>query len=212
MTVSASSRAGRLLLTEAAALLPILRSTPAEDFDRPTVLPGWTVRDVLAHCSAALGRAVARDLHGFTPEDNQKDVDERAPSPVPELLAELEDSYVGAAIAMDAAEGRLDGLALGEWVHGGDVRQALGRTDAWASSGLDEALPLLVARSADRVCRPPTSPSVGRGNRALCGWAPRRPHSRRRSRRTPPRSSGCAPGAPPTWPRSPSAAPRRATT
>jgi hypothetical protein len=41
------STRGRLLLTEAAALLPILRATPAADFDRPTPCPGWSVQDVL---------------------------------------------------------------------------------------------------------------------------------------------------------------------
>jgi uncharacterized protein (TIGR03083 family) len=46
----------RLLLAERDALLPILRRTPADAFDRPTVCAGWTVRDVLAHCGAALQR------------------------------------------------------------------------------------------------------------------------------------------------------------
>jgi uncharacterized protein (TIGR03083 family) len=145
-----SSRPGRLLLTEAADLLPLLRATPPANLDRPTVLPGWSVRDVLAHCSAALGRAVSGTLHGFTPEDNAGDVAERAPWPSAQLLDELESHYAGAAAAMDAADGRLDGLALGEWVHGGDVREALGRPDAWASAGLDDALALLVARSVVR--------------------------------------------------------------
>jgi uncharacterized protein (TIGR03083 family) len=147
---SASTRAGRLLLTEGGALLPLLRDTPAEHFDRPTVCPEWSVRDVLAHCSAALGMAVTGRFHGFTPEDNARDVAERAGWPIDRLLAELEGAYGDAAAAMDAAAGRLDGLALGEWVHGGDVRDALGRPGAWASAGLDDALALLVERSVER--------------------------------------------------------------
>ncbi|HEY6795958.1 MAG TPA: hypothetical protein VI248_14880 [Kineosporiaceae bacterium] len=51
---------------------------------------------------------------------------------------------------MDAAGGRLDGLALGEWVHGGDVRDALARPDAWSSAGVDDALVLLAERSVAR--------------------------------------------------------------
>ncbi|OSZ59906.1 hypothetical protein OQI_13500, partial [Streptomyces pharetrae CZA14] len=48
---------GRLLTIERDALVPLLRSRPDEDFSRPTeACPGWTVRDVLAHCSAALMR------------------------------------------------------------------------------------------------------------------------------------------------------------
>jgi hypothetical protein len=30
-----------------------------------------------------------------------------------------------ASAAIEEAAGRIDGLALGEWVHGGDIRQAL---------------------------------------------------------------------------------------
>jgi uncharacterized protein (TIGR03083 family) len=138
------------LRTEADALLPVLRASEPEAFDLPTVLPGWSVRDVMAHCSAALGMAVTGRFHGFTPEDNARDVAERSGWPVERLLTELADSYAGAAAAMDAAGGRMDGLALGEWVHGGDVRHALGRSDAWASAGVDDALALLVERSSVR--------------------------------------------------------------
>jgi uncharacterized protein (TIGR03083 family) len=150
MTIESTSTAGRLLLTEATALLPVLRATPDAAFDRPTVLPGWRVRHVLAHCSAALGMAVTGTFHSFSPADNQQDVDARAGWPIADLLAELEGAYRGAAAAMDAAGGRMDGLALGEWVHGGDVRDALGHADAWASPGVEDALTLLLARSADR--------------------------------------------------------------
>ena len=69
--------AARLLLTERDALLPILRRTPVDAFDRPTVCTGWTVRDVLAHCGCALTRAAEGRLHRFTPELNEIDVDER---------------------------------------------------------------------------------------------------------------------------------------
>ena len=41
------------------------------------------------------------------------------------------------------AGGRLDILALGEWVHGGDVRAALGEPLAYASDGFDDACVLL---------------------------------------------------------------------
>jgi len=143
-------RAGRLLRTEAAALMPLLRAQPDEAFDTPTVLPGWSVRDVLAHCSAALGHAAAGTLHDFSPEANQRDVDVRKGWPVSDLLDELATGYVGGAAAIDAAGGRLDALGLGEWVHGGDVRSALGLTWAYASAGVADALVLLAARSRGR--------------------------------------------------------------
>lgn len=41
-------------------------------------------------------------------------------------------------------------MGLGEWVHGGDVRDPLGEPDAYASVGVDLALPLLSTRSVQR--------------------------------------------------------------
>jgi uncharacterized protein (TIGR03083 family) len=147
--------AARLLLAERDALLPILRGTPGEAFDRPTVCVGWSVRDVLAHCGSALTRVAEGRVHRFTPEDNQGDVDERKPWPLDAVLAELERGYAAAAAAMTAAAGRLDGVALGEWIHGGDVREALGEPGAYESEGLDEALVLLAERSR-RLALPAT--------------------------------------------------------
>jgi uncharacterized protein (TIGR03083 family) len=144
-------RGGRLLRAEAAALLPVLRGLPDEAFFTPTVLPGWSVRDVLAHCAAALTMATTGTFHDFSTAANQGDVDERRPWPVARLLDELAAGYAGGADAIDRAGGRLDGLALGEWVHGGDVRDALGLPDAWRSAGVDDALALLGERALDRV-------------------------------------------------------------
>ena len=137
------------------ALLPILRRTPVEAFDRPTVCTGWTVRDVLAHCGCALSRAADGSLHRFTPELNEIDVAERRPWPLAQVLAELEQGYGSAAAAMTAAGGKLDALALGEWVHGGDVREALGEPGPYQSGGVEDALLLLVDRSRRRTV-PPT--------------------------------------------------------
>jgi uncharacterized protein (TIGR03083 family) len=142
-------RAPRLLLTERDALIPLLRELAADQFDRPTVLPGWSVRDVLAHCSGALGRTISGRLHAFTPEDNQGDVDERRPWPIDVLVGELEENYAGAAEVIRTAGGRLDALALGEWIHGGDVREAVEWPGAYVSAGVEEALVLLVRRSHD---------------------------------------------------------------
>jgi uncharacterized protein (TIGR03083 family) len=147
--------AARLLRTEAGALLPILRRTPAGAFDRPTVCTGWSVRDVLAHCAAALVRLAEGRLHQFTPEQNEADVAERRPWPLEDVLAELERGYAVAAPALTAAGTRGDGIALGEWVHGGDVREALGEPLPYASDGIEDALVLLVERSQARAV-PPT--------------------------------------------------------
>jgi uncharacterized protein (TIGR03083 family) len=142
-----TTAAGRLLMIEAKALPPILRRAKADAFDRPTVCTEWSVRDVVAHCSAALNHVAHGDVHGFSSEENQVDVDERRPWPLKRLVDELVRGYTSAAPVVDAAGGRLDGVALGEWVHGGDVREPLGEPDPYASAGSDLALELLVARS-----------------------------------------------------------------
>lgn len=144
--------AARLLLAEAEALPAVLERAGDDAVDRPTVLPGWTVRDVLAHCGALLRRTAEGRLVGFTPEANQRDVDERRDWPLERIVGELLDGYRAAAEAVNTADGYLDGIGLGEWIHGGDVRHALEEPDAYASAGVDLAIPLLVVRSrAQRV-------------------------------------------------------------
>lgn len=72
---------GRLLTTERDALIPLLRARPDADFALPTAAcPGWTVRDVLAHCSSALMRVVESryEKGAFSPEANDRDIAERA--------------------------------------------------------------------------------------------------------------------------------------
>jgi uncharacterized protein (TIGR03083 family) len=150
MTARDPEVGARLLLTERDALLPILRGTPPDAFDRPTVCTGWSVRDLLAHCAAALTMAAEDRMHGFSPEENEADVAERRPWPLDAVLAELERGYTGAAPAVTAAGGALDGVALGEWVHGGDVREALGEPRPYESDGIADALVLLAERSRRR--------------------------------------------------------------
>jgi uncharacterized protein (TIGR03083 family) len=142
-------RPQRLLRTEHDTLLPILHRTPEEAFGYPTACPGWSVRDVLAHCAAALTRVATGRLHAFTPELNEIDVTQRRDWPLPRLLSELERGYTGAGPVIAGAGGRLDPIALGEWIHGGDVRDALGEPLAYESDGFGDACVLL----ADRACR-----------------------------------------------------------
>ena len=144
-------RPARLLRAEHDALLPILRRTPVANFDNPTACPGWSVRDVLAHCGSALSRAITGDLHAFTPEQNEKDVAERRSWPLADVLSELAAGYLGAAEPIASAGGRLDGIALGEWIHGGDVRDALGEPLPYASEGYDDACALLADRTRRRA-------------------------------------------------------------
>ncbi len=146
-TGSPTTKAAQLLLVEAAAIEPILRSTDIAAFDLPTVCDGWSVRDVVAHCGAALTRTAGGDLHLFTPAENQADVEARRDLPVDTVIDELVAGYAAAAAVIDGAHGELDGIALGEWMHGGDIRDALGLGGAYVSEGIDLALDLLADRS-----------------------------------------------------------------
>ncbi len=142
--------AAEILTIEALAIRPILERTPAREFDRPTVCDGWSVRDVLAHCGAALTHVAEGTVHGFSPTDNERDVEARRSWPMRRVLGELFDGYDGAATAIDEAGGPLDGIGLGEWMHGGDVREALDEPHAYTSAGVHLAIPLLVERSRSR--------------------------------------------------------------
>ncbi|MBG0854385.1 maleylpyruvate isomerase family mycothiol-dependent enzyme [Streptomyces spinoverrucosus] len=144
---------GRLLVVERDQLIPWLRGRTDGDFATPTdACPGWTVRDVLAHCSSALVRAVeGRFEEGvFSPESNERDIAERADWTNARVVDELERGMTEAGPVIAEAGGALDGLALGEWVHAGDVREALGAPGAYAGKGLPYALDLLVRITRER--------------------------------------------------------------
>ncbi|WP_458244467.1 maleylpyruvate isomerase family mycothiol-dependent enzyme [Streptomyces sp. MAI_2237] len=147
---------GRLLAAERDALVPLLRARPDADFALPTAgCPGWTVRDVLAHCSSALMRVVeSRFEKGvFSPEANDRDIAERAAWTNQQVVDELERGMTEAGPAIAEAGGILDMVALGEWVHAGDVREVWGEPGAYAGAGLPDALTLLarITREKGRV-------------------------------------------------------------
>ncbi|MFF9770580.1 maleylpyruvate isomerase family mycothiol-dependent enzyme [Streptomyces sp. NPDC014636] len=147
---------GRLLAAERDALVPLLRSRPDADFSLPTAAcPGWTVRDVLAHCSAALMRVVEGRLGkgAFSPESNDRDIADRADWTNARVVTELERGMTEAGPVIARGDGGLDVIALGEWVHAGDVREAWGAPGAYAGAGLPDALTLLarVTRERERV-------------------------------------------------------------
>ncbi|MDQ0950653.1 uncharacterized protein (TIGR03083 family) [Streptomyces phaeochromogenes] len=143
---------GRLLAAERDALIPLLRGRPEHDFEVRTCCPGWTVRHVLAHCSAALSRVVeSRYEEGvFSPEANDRDIAERSGRSLAEILDELERGMTDAGPVIAKAGGALDGVGLGEWVHAGDVRDAWGEPGAYAGAQVGPALDLLAWITRDR--------------------------------------------------------------
>ncbi|MFJ4912280.1 MULTISPECIES: maleylpyruvate isomerase family mycothiol-dependent enzyme [unclassified Streptomyces] len=154
---------GLLLRTERDAFIPLLRSAGADAFALRTACPGWTVRHVLAHCGSVLNRVVESRFEPdvFSPECNDRDIAERAGWTDAEVVDELERGMAEAGAAIAKAGGVLDGVALGEWIHAGDVREAWGLDGAYQGPGLPHALallapfarhrktPLLVARLED---------------------------------------------------------------
>ncbi|GGJ31153.1 hypothetical protein GCM10010121_048080 [Streptomyces brasiliensis] len=148
---------GRLLSVERDALVPLLRGRDDADFARETAAcPGWTVRDVLAHCSAALMRVVESryEKDVFSPAANDRDIAERAGWSNGQVVDELERGMTEAGPVIAAAGGVLDLIGLGEWVHAGDVRDALGEPGAYTGDGLPYALTLL-ARATREKGHPP---------------------------------------------------------
>ena len=148
---------GRLLTTERDALIPLLRSRPDEDFALATLAcPGWTVRDVLAHCSAALTRVVERRFEEgvFSPAANDRDIAERADWTNAQVVDELERGMTEAGASIARAGGALDAVALGEWVHAGDVRDVFGVPGAYGGDGLSSALTLLALVTRQKNHRP----------------------------------------------------------
>ncbi|MGW4563489.1 maleylpyruvate isomerase family mycothiol-dependent enzyme [Streptomyces sp. NPDC004561] len=144
---------GRLLMIERDALIPLLRSRPDEDFALPTAAcPGWSVRDVLAHCSAALTRVVERRFEKgvFSPAANDRDIAERAGWTNARVVDELERGMTEAGPVIARSDGVLDMIALGEWVHAGDVREVLAEPGAYAGAGLPHALALLAWLTRER--------------------------------------------------------------
>lgn len=167
-------RPARLLRAEHDALLPILRRAAGPAFDRPTACPGWSVRDVLAHCGAVLNRVVTGRLNAFTPELNEIDVAERRGWPLPDMLSELARGYLEAGPVIGAAGGRLDVIGLGEWLHGGDVRAALGEPRAYEGDGFADACVLLGDWTRRRAV-PLVEVTLPDGRLSLGAMAPGRP-------------------------------------
>lgn len=136
---------GLLLRTERDALLPLLRAAAERDFGLRTACPGWTVRDVLAHCGSVLSRVVENRFEPevFGPACNDRDIAERAGWTDAQVVDELERGMTEAGSVIAEAGGVLDGVGLGEWVHAGDVREAWGIEGAYRGPGLTHALALL---------------------------------------------------------------------
>ncbi|MFF0085701.1 maleylpyruvate isomerase family mycothiol-dependent enzyme [Streptomyces canus] len=126
------------------------------------VCPGWSVRDVMAHCSSALTRVVeGRFEKGvFSPESNDRDIAERADWSNQQVVDELERGMTEAGPVIAGAGGGLDFIGLGvgvphafEAVGEGARRGRTGRprgAGAYAGPGLPDALALPARTTRER--------------------------------------------------------------
>ncbi|MEU3597358.1 maleylpyruvate isomerase family mycothiol-dependent enzyme [Streptomyces sp. NPDC006798] len=163
---------GLLLATERDALIPLLRARPDDDFELRTCCPGWTVRHVVAHCAAALSRVVESryEKDVFSPESNDRDIAALADRSNRDLVDELERLLTAAGPVIAAAgHGRLDGVGFGEWVHAGDLREALGEPGAYEGDAQGPALALLAALSRAGRAQPLLARLDGHGSPLVLG-------------------------------------------
>jgi len=124
----------------------LVRSINSEDWRAASPCAGWTVQDVAAHVTGQLSDIVNGRFDGLgTPEVTERQVVERRDKTPDEIADELsEASKIGADILAtfdDVAwagpapadlPGTLgagvEGLWMDAWVHGDDIRRAIGRT------------------------------------------------------------------------------------
>jgi hypothetical protein len=106
-------------------------------------------------------------LHSFSPADNQRDVELRRRWEINSVLDELFLGYEQAATAIDESGGALDGVGLGEWMHGGDVREAVDALCPYTSEGVEIAFELLLERSGGD--RPRIDVTIGQHLRRFGG-------------------------------------------
>lgn len=153
-----------ILGAEVEAIAEVLQGAATEEFERDTPLPGWNVRDVIAHCGSVLTRLRDQNLLGFTPEDNETDVVVRRDWSLDDVVNEYLEGLDGFLAMAEAAPVALDGLARGMWIHGGDIRAGLGRDDAYAGAGIEEVLNLIGETFAERDL-PTIAADLGNGAR-----------------------------------------------
>ncbi|MFE0423951.1 maleylpyruvate isomerase family mycothiol-dependent enzyme [Streptomyces sp. NPDC058953] len=163
---------GLLFRTERDALIPLLRARPDDDFAIRTCCPGWTVRHIVAHCVTVLSRVVENryEKDVFSPASNDRDIAGVADRSNRDLVDDFERLLTDAGPVIAAAgHGKLDGIGFGEWVHAGDLRDALGEPGAYEGEGLPHALALLAALSRARRAQPLLARLDGHGSPLVLG-------------------------------------------
>lgn len=130
------------LKTERERLTAYLEALPEGAWDKQSLCEGWTIKDVMAHAIGIASDVANRRLDGVgTPEQNQRQVDERKDRSPRELLDEwndqgalleqgildLDDEFWNAPYTENFNVGQaLQRMVEDIWVHNHDVRIPLG--------------------------------------------------------------------------------------
>ncbi len=164
------------LLDELERFEALLRTISADEWERPSRCDGWTVGDVARHTVGGIADVVAGQLDGLgSPEVTAREVAERAGRTPTEVADECGEVRKGAAgllpIFDDAAwiatapggyEGTLgdgvEALWYDTWLHGDDIRAAIGRPTEF-SSGVRGAISHLTFELTKRGWNGPVPPS-----------------------------------------------------
>ncbi|MEA3075407.1 MAG: hypothetical protein QOF60_315 [Actinomycetota bacterium] len=157
---------------EYASFAGLLKSLSADEWTQATRCDGWSVADIAAHVTGTLTDVVNFRLEGLgTPEVTARQVDERRGRAAAEVADELEQSAkLGADVLTgfdDAAwetplAGGLQGtLGFGvetlwydTFVHGDDIRAAIGRASVVEADGLRPSLSHIAQILTDQGWRP----------------------------------------------------------
>jgi uncharacterized protein (TIGR03083 family) len=162
------------LKSERERLTAYLEALPEGAWDKESLCDGWTVHDVMAHAIGIASDVANRRLDGIgSPEQNQRQVDERRGRSTRELLDEwndqgavleesirvLDDEFWNAPYTENFTVGQaLQRMVEDIWVHSHDIRIPLG-DEPLAGPGLYSVLE--VAAREWQVRLPRLAPQVG---------------------------------------------------
>ncbi|HYZ90783.1 MAG TPA: maleylpyruvate isomerase family mycothiol-dependent enzyme [Actinomycetota bacterium] len=155
-------------------LTAYLRALPDGAWDKDSLCEGWTIHDVMAHAIGIASDVANRRLDGVgSPEQNQRQVDERKDRSPKELLdewddqgtlleqgiLELDDQFWNAPYSPGFNVGQaLQRMVEDIWVHAHDVRLPLG-DDPFGGPGLQSTLEVAAREWENRL--PTHAPTVG---------------------------------------------------
>jgi uncharacterized protein (TIGR03083 family) len=177
---------------EYAAFAGLLRSLSPDEWEQPTRCEGWSVADIAAHVTGTLTDVVNFRLEGLgTPEVTTRQVDERKGRSPAEVADELEQS---AKLGADVLSGfddtsweapiaggpqgsvgfGVEALWYDTFVHGDDIRAAVGRASVVEADGLRPSLSHIAQVLSDQGWEPSTLAFGDLGDYPVSGGGDRR--------------------------------------